>query len=397
MELYHGFKTETDPETGRKLIQITDGAVSCYPLYYFIPSITEDEQYLVYHRLHNDDVQLFAIHLQTGESKQLTHATDPNPSWKIWCSHVNTGVLDHRSALNTKTNDVIYIENNNVHRVNIDSLKDEILFVIPTDRRAVGQNCVTPDGKWFVYIHHDLELHNKIATYQDWAKYMDNRRRSRETIIEGFNLETGERKDILVADAYFHHIFPYDNDHFVINHPANENGMLYTSLSGNWVTHLRTQNRDRKTICHCVPTEKGIAYEASHGHSDVIGGIYNPKNHQYTEFNLPQNFGYTHTGVDPKGELFFHENMNYVGNSRNIQTHDMYYLKEINGMDCNFAKIISHRETFKPFGQKSHFHPRMTADRRHIVFTGGCRATQTNHIYFVDVADLDKTEGFVWP
>ncbi len=396
MDLYKGFIREHDNITDRTLIRVTTGNAFCYPLYYFIPSITEDGKYIVYHRLENNDVQLYATNLQSGEIKQLTNAKDADPTWKIWCSNVDTGVLDHRSVLNTKTNDVVYIENNNVHKVNIDTLQDKILFTIPKNRIASGQNCITPDGKWFVYIHHDLNSYKYITSSNKWSDYAEKRKFVKQGIIEGYNLETGESKTILILDCYFHHVFAYDNTHFVINHPANESGMLYTALDGNWYTHLRTQNHDGKTVSHCTSTTKGIAYEAYKGHNNVHGGIYNPVNHKYTEFKLPEFFGYTHTGVDPTGDLFFYENIIYDAD-RTIITHDMYYLKEMISNECIFNKIISNRETFGPLCQKSHFHPRMTDDRKYIVFTCGCSETKTNHIYFVDISDLDKTKGFIYP
>ncbi|MBN2853037.1 MAG: hypothetical protein JXQ23_09925 [Clostridia bacterium] len=397
MKLYPGFKKEFDSETKRQLIQITYGDAFCYPLYYFIPSITDDQKYIVYHRYEKDDVQLYATDLQTGEVKKLTHANDDNPSWKIWCSPVKSGVLDHRSVLNTITNDVIYIENNHVHTVNINSLKDEILFSLADDRRATGQNCVTPDGNWFVYIHTDLAQHNRISDFNNWDEYISNRHFAKQAVLAGYNLKTGEHRDILILDGYFHHVFPYDNSNFILNHPPNESGMMLTSLEGSWYTHLRTQQRDGRKICHAGATSRGIVYEAASSHTDNIAGIYNPFNHRFFEFNLPENFGYTHTGIDPEGLLFYYENINYEIPSREILNHDMYYLKSVLDNHCSFEKIIGHRNTYGVLSQKSHFHPRMTADRTHIVFTGGCDQSKTNHIYFADIEDLDKTEGIVYP
>ena len=44
-------------------------------------------------------------------------------------------------------------------------------------------------------------------------------------------------------------------------------------------------------------------------------------------------------------------------------------------------------------GQKSHFHPQITGDRRWILFTGGDRASETCHIFLLDIADLADTQG----
>ena len=44
-------------------------------------------------------------------------------------------------------------------------------------------------------------------------------------------------------------------------------------------------------------------------------------------------------------------------------------------------------------GQKSHFHPQITPDRKWILFTGGDPTTETNHIYLLDATDLKLAEG----
>jgi hypothetical protein len=44
-------------------------------------------------------------------------------------------------------------------------------------------------------------------------------------------------------------------------------------------------------------------------------------------------------------------------------------------------------------GQKAHFHPRLTPDRRWILLTAGDPRTQTNHLFLLDVSDLADTEG----
>ena len=41
-------------------------------------------------------------------------------------------------------------------------------------------------------------------------------------------------------------------------------------------------------------------------------------------------------------------------------------------------------------GQKSHFHPQITPDRKWILFTGGDPRTQTNHLFLLDATDLEE-------
>ncbi|HPJ76785.1 MAG TPA: hypothetical protein PLS36_08105, partial [Clostridia bacterium] len=155
MNLYSGFKTEKDPETGRRLIRLTEWDAFCYPLYYFIPSVTDDERFLVYHRCNETEVQLWVLNLQTGEHRQLTHASNNanDAQWRPWCSPCKNGVLDHRSVLNTVNNNVIFFDQNIAIMINIETLEQKNLFTLPQHRYPISQNCVTSDGKWFVFSH----------------------------------------------------------------------------------------------------------------------------------------------------------------------------------------------------------------------------------------------------
>ena len=66
IKLSDTFKSLKAPGTNRRAIQLTSGNATCYPLYYFIPSITRDMKYLVHHRAEAGEVQLHRLNLQTG-------------------------------------------------------------------------------------------------------------------------------------------------------------------------------------------------------------------------------------------------------------------------------------------------------------------------------------------
>jgi len=395
MELWGGFKKEIDKETGRELTRITDGAAFCYPMYYFIPSITNDGRFMVYHRMDSKELQIYSIELLTGKTIKLTKADYTDTQWKPWCSKTPPGVLDHRSVLDSKNNRLIYFNGNNVMITPVDRYLPEKLFEIPDDRIPIGQNCITPDGKWFVYKHHDRKSYKEIAKSRDWNIYYPARSTSYETIVEAYNPKTGQKKEVLRINSPVHHIFPYGNEHFVINHPPNESGMIFTHIDGGWYTNLRTKDSQGRMPCHNVSTTRGIAYEAYQGHSDVVAGLTNPFTHERKEYHLPDSLGYVHTGHDPEGRLFFYENMNY--DESGTHCHNMYYLESLYSDNPIFKLLLGHRDSFIEKAQKAHFHPRMTPDRKHIIFTGGCPETKTNHIYLLDISDLVETLGFVFP
>ncbi len=383
MNIWKGFKRSSAPESGRNVIQLTDGKETCYPLYYFISTITADGRFLVYHRAKADEVQIHVLDLVSGESRRLTHASAPKTQWIPWCVESGKGVLDHRSVLDTKANCLIYFDDNKVRRVNLDGTDDQILFSMADDRIAIGQNCMTGNGEWFVYIHHDREQFAKMVELGCWK----HRYLSKGTTLAAFNMRTGEHRALINMNSPIHHVLPCEEEGLIFCHPATENGMLLTDIRGGWYTHMRTQDEFGGCVCHYVPTRRGIAYEVlGRKNGEVLSGLYNPKTHQRYEFSLPTEFGYTHTGRDPEGLLWFYEN----------EVKGMHDLRFLARHSCaeedQWIRLTGNWPTYGG-GQKSHFHPQLTPDRKWILMTGGDAATETNHLFLLDIADLNNTYG----
>ncbi len=390
MKISPNFSRSKASETGRTLVQLTSGPAFCYPLYYFIPSLSADQRYLVHHRAENGSVQLHRLDLATGESVQLTHASCPETRWIPWCVDSGAGVLDHRSVLNVAGNEVIYFDGNDVRAVHLETLADRRLFVLPDDRLAIGQNCVTPDGEWLIYIHHDRKIFNELYPLgKPWERH-----KSRGTVLAAYHLTRGEHREIFRINSPIHHVLPLDNDRFVACHPATEDGMLMTDLRGGWYTHLRTQDKWGK-VCHYLCTTRGLMYEVRQPEDPRIksqrGGIYDPDTHERFEFPLPESFGYTHTGWDPEGRLWMYENRNSIngpdGKPTSVLRHDLWFVRRA---DESFAEIEPLCGDFPTYGlgQKSHFHPQLLPGREWVMLTGGDPATETNHIFLLDVRDV---------
>ena len=118
----------------------------------------------------------------------------------------------------------------------------------------------------------------------------------------------------------------------------------------------------------------------------VLTGLYDPATHRRYEFPLPSSFGYTHTGRDPDGRLWFYENSKK-------DCHDLQFLgsHSPDGED-EWLALTGHWPTYGT-GQKSHFHPQVSPDRKWILMTGGDPDTETNHLFLVDISDLEETQG----
>lgn len=368
MELSPEFKRLKAPGTGRLAVQLTSGQAQCYPLYYFIPSITRDGRYLVYHRAAKGELQLYRLDLRTAESVQLTHATCADTQWRPWCVDSGRGVLDHRSVLNVARGLVVYFDGNRVHAVNVETLEDRVLLEIPADREAYGQNGCTPDGNWLAYIH--------VPRGSIWGKPCKG------AAVVAYHFDTGQQRTLCRIDSAVFHVTAYGNEHFVVTHPAEKPGMLLTDLTSGRCELLRDG------VVHCPSTQRGIAYEVP---EERRLGLMDPLARRRLEFPMPSQFQYIHTGWDPEGRIFFYENST---DSDRFDVHDMYALVRLDrqGENHEWLRLIGSWPTYVG-GQKAHFHAQITPDRRWILFTGGDPASQTCHMFLLDIADLGDSQG----
>jgi hypothetical protein len=363
-----------DPDTGRKLIQLTSGDCFDYHLYYFIPSITSDSKSIIFHRHRQDEVQLYRIDIETGLTVKLTDAETSNSLWRPWLQKPGNGVRDLLSAFNTVTNEAIYFNSNEIHAVHIYSLEDRLLFRVPEDRVPNGLTGVSPDGKRFVFVHSDRAWWEKsLATGP-------KRHEARRGKLDVLEIETGKVRTLVQINTWITHSNFYDNDRVLFCHLATENAILMTDLHGGYYEHLRTQDESGAT-CHYIATNRGIMYEAA----NHIGGIYDPDTHTCTEYELGLE-GYVHTGHDPEARLWFYES-----HDRKKDIHIISYFKKLACEKANKPiPLIGNMKTYW-LGQRSHFHPQITPNRKFILFTGGDSANQTNHLFLLDIADLNDT------
>lgn len=384
LDLSQKFAKVSVPSTDRIAYQLTQGAAFCYPLYYFVPSIWQN--YLIHHRAEQGDVQLWRLDLDTGESVRITNAASTENDWRPWDMNAASGVLDHRSALNPIRGELIWFDGQTAHRTHIASLADEVLFTLPQDRIATGQNCVTLDGRYFVYIDHDSECYAAIYP-PNGAR---NRHLSTGTRLRAFDLDTGAVKTLITMNAPLHHVHPLPENRLAFSSPAMERGILFTDLQGGWYTHLRTQDDTGGMTCHYCATRRGIFYEVRHPVRD-LGGVIDPDTHQRVEFALPS-AGDVHVGFDPDGLLWMYER---AEEREGLHTRDLRLLTRYEGFDHTQWLPLAAGWPSYAAGQRGHMHPRVTPDRRYVIITAGDASSGTNHIYALDIADLAEHENAV--
>ncbi len=392
---------------GRKVVQLTMGEAFCYPLYYYIPSLSKDLKYLVYHRAEKNEVQLHRLDLGSGESVQLTHGTAGKTGWDNWDDEAGSGILDHRSVLNVATGEVVYFAGESgkeVCSVNLETLVQKSWFDLPDEYYAGGQNCISPDGKYLVYIT------NPVG-----SKYLEPLP-DKPSKVMAFEFSSGEQTTLCEVFFHIHHVIPYGNEHFVVCHTPNGCGLLLTSLTEGGYTVLRAgdpgllvKENDPKIgghACHYLTTRHGISYEVipfatgveqGEEYQQAVGvsggffaGLYDPITRARFEFPLPDHFQTTHMGWDPEGLRWFWEITPSWGTA---SPHKLVYLRRIDS--SGKAEFMDLTSEWMNYGtkQKSHHHPQLTPDPNWLLFVAGDDATETNHIFLLNVSDLPETDG----
>lgn len=392
---------------GREVVQLTTGNAFCYPLYYYIPSFSSDLKFLVYHRAEANEVQLHRLSLESGESVQITHGQVEKTGWDNWDDEAGRGILDHRSVLNVATNEVVYFggeRGEEVFCVNLETLQESSLFKLPEDYYSGGQNCISPDGKHFVYIV------NPIG-----SKYLEPLS-DKPSKVMAYEFSTGEQRTLCEVYFHIHHVIPYGNEQFIVCHTPNGCGIFMTDLNEGGYTILRAGDPGLKVskedtdigghACHYVSTERGIAYEVipfameapkedkGQKVTEVRGGfhsgLYDPITRKRFEFPLPDQFIGTHVGWDPKGHRWFWEIMPSWDQA---SANKLVYLRRI--ASSGKAEFIDLTPEWMNYGtkQKSHHHPQITPDPGWLLFVAGDFKSESNHIFLLDVSDLPVTEG----
>jgi rhamnogalacturonyl hydrolase YesR/Tol biopolymer transport system component len=364
------------PGTGRAAVQLTSGAATCYPLYYFAPTLSKDGRYLVYHRYEQGEVQLWRLDLQTAGSVQLTRAAKADKmgrvDWRPWQEEPKLlGVADYRSAINQPRGKVVYFDGQQARQVDLTTLEDESLFEVPADRQVQSQNCCSPDGQWFVYITTPLG-----ATYGQRV----------EAVVTAYNFDTSEQRVLFNVDHACHHVTMYDNEHFFAHHPPGHMGMCFGDLTrGTWRNLRYGDPGVQGEPCHSLTTAQGIAYEVLKI-TPVRAGLYEPFTRRRLEWQLPREFGYTHTGWDPSGRLWFWETTGKLG-------HSLWYLERLDTeRGGQFRPLTGDWQTYSK-RQRKHFHAQVTPDHRWILLTAGDPETKTDQIFLIDIADVPDTQG----
>ncbi|HRJ71209.1 MAG TPA: oligogalacturonate lyase family protein [Terrimicrobiaceae bacterium] len=376
-----------DPQTGRRLTQLTSGDAHCYPLYYFIPSFTDDGGTLLFHRWSGDSIQMYRLDVATGEALRLTAAKTPRADWFKFCQQPAEGVVDQISAFNPVTRELLYFDGCELRGVHIDTLQDRLIYTLAADRYPSGQSGVSPDGKSFVFAHMER------AYFENAPWEGPSRTAAVGGVLQLVDLATGQARQLLCLNAWLTHVHFQDSTRIVFCHPAAENGIMVADIHGNWYTHVRTQDGPnlpgplpRETTSHYQTTRAGIAYEMR-----TKLGLCDPYTYACEEY-LIADYPVTHIGRDPEGRLWFFDTKQ-PDPVTGVHTGPrcICYMPELKLDQANRPVVIMSGSCTWGEGQHAHLHPVLMPSRREMLFVIGDERTRTNHLCLMDVSDLPET------
>ena len=384
---------ETDPDTGRKVTRLTDGRSNAYALYYFVPSVTPDGRYLVFHSERSGEVELYRLDLGSGEIGQLTDGHSKDAGWAVWCEWHLDGIFNHLSAIHPVTGEVYYFEDDEIRATDVASFANRRVGRLPPGRVSIGQAAFSPDGRWFGYIHtdaanyaaqlRDREARTRAGTFSWDREHHTRFRNAVPSTLVVVDTATGAQRDVVTTDYHFHHVLFVDNRTMLLNHPKGCAGMWVIEIDGSNIRHLRPADAPGAhgaMVNHQVITARGIAYEAVAYFPtgrETYFGMYDTATDRFTEALLPAE-GYVHVGFDPAGRFAFVE----CAGPR----HELLAVQH--APDGRLTTSLLRRLSSPDHDdQRHHAHPFLAADRTRLYFTDwsaeGCA-----QVCAMDVADL---------
>lgn len=382
-----------DPVTHRRVRQLTSHPGSHHHLYFTSNSFSEDNESIMFISNCDQNSNIFKISLLDGEAQQLTDNQDGYlKSYVYYDGNLFRGLGKASVSYNPGTNQVLYIVGREVRILDVDSLEEEVISVLPKDVMT-GFTHLSSDGKYACVPYVTADAFDVGGGNQ--MQHIKNKIHSQKIESRVLLVNTGTRE----SDVLFSHVgwithvqfHPNSYEEILFNHEGGSVDQRIWLYRSGGIEKVRDESMETEPIwiCHEVWSQDGndIIYHGTKGTSGNSAqglrsfvGRYNTQANRYIEVFYPPEM--THYGHFTLGQEIGSLLTDGVIDNRLLHSVDVDWTEQ----SLSWTSLCHHDSSFCI--QDVHPHPIFNHEDSQVLFSSDAHAAPgVANIYIVDVGE----------
>ncbi len=375
------WKTYTDSQTGRRVVQLTDSPAEDYHLYFYNPTITRDGKYLIFISERTGISNLFRLDLGTGEIVQLTDSEPTRADYYPFTYKPIYGVGACLPALGAR--EAFYFSGNDLWAVDFETLRTRRLLHVVDDRRPSVLHA-NASGTTLVFATWDEKLFADRSQRAYAGAGFANAPFFQETAstIMRVDVASGRCDEILRRERfwinhvlihptnpelveYCHEYSDLPDRMWLLNTSSGHDMPIPGQAANEWIEH-EFWNRDGTRIY----------FHGGAANDDPAGfcGWYDlAAGKQERFYHRTPGRAYGHYNLHPEGQTMVTDGEAYPGCISRVQLRDNVQI---------FEPLCRHDSYKYDDDQRCHPHPSFSPDGSQVIFTSN--RTGTSNVYLTD-------------
>ncbi|TBL80280.1 oligogalacturonate lyase family protein [Paenibacillus thalictri] len=364
--VHNEFYRFDDPYTGRSLTRLTAPEQVNHHPYFYYKMVTNDNRYLIYASDREDGRQLYRMDLQDGTAVQLTDGE---------------GIHDFNSSLTSDDRYLIYCRGQQIARMDMSSLEEEVLYESPAGWRSNANPGLGSDDRFLVLV--EMNEKDVVPSKGDWSVfepqwaakphcrivYLDMQQRTSCIVHEELNCWLGHPQ-----------IRPGDPDTILFCHegPGHliDARLWLVQKDGSRLRCAKPQTHD-ELITHEYWLADGSRFAYVYRHKDDL-------HHESIRLMDPET-------LEEEVWMNCSKYCHFISNSEHTrivgdgQLPEQHFIYLVDVQARREEKLVSHGTSWKTYGnnQDAHPHPAFAPDGSFIIFTSDMEGIPC--IYKVDL------------
>ncbi|WP_168119973.1 oligogalacturonate lyase family protein [Paenibacillus sp. HB172176] len=389
-----------DPETGKVVRQLTSLPGNHHHLYFTSSSFTADKKHILY--ISDDgsgNPNLYKLSIADGRAIQLTdNRNGIMRSYVYYDGNPNRGLAKASPSYNAESNNMLYIQDNEVRLIDVDTLEEKCLCRLPS-HAMTGFTHLSSAGRLAAVPIIPAEAF-RVPPGNPFSQIrMKVQEEGIASSMLQIDTETGHCDTLFRQVGWITHVqyHPQDSSQLLYNH---EGGMVEQRIwlyDGETIQKIREQmpGPDSLWICHEMWSQQGqgVIYHGTSGipndpamrelgraEDEIVSfvGYYDRAAQRYDEVSFPPEMkAYGHFTSNSKDTLLVTDG---VIDDASI------HLIEPNwpGRSASWTKVCAHNSSFKV--QDVHPHPIFSREDRYVLYTSDAHNEEgKGNIYLVEL------------